>query len=177
VRKIADASRVDFDTAAARMLLHRSFEPELGEQVSIVEYSGFLAQFGPGGVLMRKLDHYWRCSDEARASLQPIDFSSVNSWTDPANEEGNSFEIETANGTKIVYKFITVESDGQYLVDDNGTRYASWITFCEANPPQPGTSEDDEAVIKIELIEIGGTFPGFMMWQSSGNGWNRKRML
>jgi hypothetical protein len=145
VRTVADVWSGDFDTAAARTLLHRTFEPEPGEHVSIVEYSGFLAQFGPPSTLMRKLDHYWRCPNEARAALQPLDFSSVDSGTETVNEEGNSFEIETTRGAKIVYNLVTVESDGQYLVDDSGMRYASWITFCEANPPQVETSDEDES--------------------------------
>jgi hypothetical protein len=145
VRTAAEAWRGDFDTAAARTLLYRTFEPEPGEQVNVVEYSGFLAQFGPISELMRKLDHYWRCPAEAREALQPLDLSSVIAWNDPLTEDGNSFEIETANGTKIVYNLITVEPNGQYLVDDSGTRYSSWITFCEANPPKPESSDEEES--------------------------------
>jgi hypothetical protein len=145
VRKIAAAFAGDFEPAAARSLLRKTFQPEPGEEVTIAEYAGFLAEFGPVTTLLRKVNSYWQCSEEARSALQPLDFASIGDRGSTADEEGNSFEIETTGGkVKIVYNLVTVESDGNYLVDDDGRRYGSWVEFCEANPPAPGQGEEEE---------------------------------
>jgi hypothetical protein len=143
IQKVSEAWRgTDLDGPSARTLLQKTFG--FSEEVSLAEFCSFLAEFGPISTILRKLDQYWSCPSESRDALQPVDLGGFEDLSVAVNEEGNSFEIETVGGMKTVYNLVTVDADGQFLIDGQGRRYASWNEFCEANPPMLGDSEDNE---------------------------------
>jgi hypothetical protein len=96
-----------------------------GEEVGVVAFCIFLAQFGPIKSLMRKVGSYWKCPAEARDVLKPVNATAMKNLAVLAEVEGNSFAIATGRRRKTVYNLVAVESDGVYLADSQGGRYAS----------------------------------------------------
>jgi hypothetical protein len=145
VRKAAEAFRNSTqDTAVVRSLLRRTFAPSPGERFTLAEFCSLLAEFGPISSLFQKLSDYWNCSDLAREGLQPIDIASFSELSQAQNEECNSFEIVTTDGPRTVYNRVSVDADGEYLVDDTDRTYKSWPEFCEANPPTVTDTEEED---------------------------------
>jgi hypothetical protein len=144
VKKIADAYRGPVDANAARALLRRTFGSDPDDQVSLAEFCGFLAQFGPTVTVFRKLNQFWQLSEVLRDALQPVDLAAFEDLALANSEEGNSFEIETVEGPKTVYNLVTIDADGMFLLDHEGRRYGTWQEFCDVNPP---------ALIEVEVDE------------------------
>jgi hypothetical protein len=144
VKKAAETfSLPNQDIANAREVLNTFLDIDRGQPVNIAAFCGLLATFGPSASLMRKLKQYLECPEEARAAIQWIDMGSAKDLALVEAEEGNSFEADTVNGSKIVYNLVTIDADGRYLLDSDGKRYSSWTDFCTENPP--ATEEEEEA--------------------------------
>jgi hypothetical protein len=146
LKKASDFFRLpNQDPLNARQTLKYYFDPDQTDQVDVAMFCSFLAMFGPATTIMRKLADFFRIDSTARDGILPVDVKEVDNLAElEAMEPANSFFVNTEAGEKTVFNLVSVDNEGEYLVDSDGKRYASWVAFVEANPPIPPPREEEE---------------------------------
>lgn len=129
VRKLAEIIKLPNQTESnARNVLEFIFDPENNKETDFSQFCAFLAMFGPSSTAIRKISHILKCPDEIKDNLIFTDLPELN---DPNNDIEttaiNCFTLNPDSETPTnIYNNPLIDANGEYLIDDNGTKYSSW---------------------------------------------------
>ena len=156
----------------AREALQFFFDPETYKYIDFVQFSAFLAMFGPQKDTMRKISQWFKCPVEMKNSLifpdipdnsLSLDSSAemnrfVLALGENKNEEGEN-EAEASNENEseapkeneseaskeqYVYNIPFVDAEENYLIDGEGKSYKDWTDYFEKNNPNPETNQEQK---------------------------------
>lgn len=142
----------------ARAALKFIFDPETSETTDFIQFCAFLAMFGPAQSAIRKIGAFLKCPENIKEQLGMPD---LGTFQDPEinleDTEMNGFTFTAKDGAeRTLYNIPYVEavssrepSKGNYLIDDEGTEFESWIDFFRKTYPddfkeQKKSDDEDE---------------------------------
>ncbi|OHT04322.1 hypothetical protein TRFO_28213 [Tritrichomonas foetus] len=131
----------------ARGTLTFIFDPANQEETTFLQFCAFLAMFGPANTAIRKIGHWLKCPPELKDSLLYNDIPDT-SYDNVEDIEMNCFSLNLEEGQteKAVYNIPYVDTDGNYLVDQDGTFYKNWAEYFEKN--------NQNADVHVEIEEV-----------------------
>lgn len=130
IKKTASAFKLQNQTESnAKETLQFFFDLEASSstnQTNFFQFCALLALFGPTQTMFRKIGHFFHCPACLKDSLTYTDVIDVKDADE--NTYLNEFILFTGtNQEKIVYNIPFATTDEQYIVDDEGNKYDSWL--------------------------------------------------
>ncbi|OHT04057.1 hypothetical protein TRFO_28491 [Tritrichomonas foetus] len=136
----------------AREALRFFFDPETIDEVSFVQFSAFLALFGPTSTMFRKIQHFLRCPPKLKDGLVYADAIDVQ---EPDKETWmNEFSLTCNEEEVFIYNNPNATTSEMYLTDEEGNKYGSWMEFFskyEDNGEEQVANPIDEATTAIPI--------------------------